>query len=221
MVKIEKNDIINIITGAFLSALFTWMFSILTESLDPIIILYTILSTLGVLTFFHIIKKLLIVIYNKGSFWLKINRYNKKVDQIAEIFKNEMIKKEIFIVSTREFGKYLDPKIRFYKPSRASVDFFNAGALKKSTLDVINGMINLGFLIYIESNELLLLKEKMICIECGGEILFEDKIDSVDIKCQGCTMEYRIIHDGLWYVEKEHKNIKLYIRIKHLDRLRF
>ena len=151
MVKIEKNDIINIIAAAFLSSLFSWMFSILMKSLDPIIILYTILSTLGVLILFHGIEKLLIVIYNRGSFWLKINRYNKKVDQIAEIFKNEMIKKEIFIVPTRELGKYLDPKVRFYKPSRASVDFFNAGALKKSTLDVINGMINLGFLIAVRS----------------------------------------------------------------------
>lgn len=223
MVKIEKNDIINIIAGAFLSFLFSWMFSILTKSLDPIIILYSILSTLGVLILFHGIEKLLIVIYNRGGFWLKINRYNKKVNQIAERFKNLLITKEIFIVTTRELGKYLDPKIQFYKPSRASIAFFNAGALKESTLDVINRMIDRGFLIYIESNRLLLLKEKMICIECGGEILFEDKIDSVDAKCQGCGMEYRIIHDGLWYVykEKDRKKIRLYISIKHLDRLRF
>jgi len=223
MVKIGKNDIINMIGGAFLSFLFSWMFGILTKSLDPIIILYTILSTLGVLILFHGIEKLLIVVYNRGGFWLKINRYNKKVNQIAERFKNLLRTKDIFIVTTGELGKYLDPKIQFYKPSRSSISFFDPAALKKSTLDVINRMINLGFLIYIESNNLLLLKEKMICIECGGEILFEDKIDSVDAKCQGCAMEYRITRDGLWYVykEKDHKKSKLYISIKHLDRLRF
>jgi len=74
MTKIAKNDIINVITTAFLSALFTWVFSILTESFEPIIILYTILSTLGVLILFHGIEKLLIKIYEKGGYLLKYLR---------------------------------------------------------------------------------------------------------------------------------------------------
>lgn len=223
MTKIEKTDIITITITAFLSAFFTWMFSILTESFDPIIILYTILSTLGVLILFHGIERLLIKVYEKGDYWLEISKYNRKVNQMAETFKNMLKEKEIYVIYVRELTKYLDPKIQFYKPSRASVEFFNAGAAKKSTLDVINRMINIGILIYIESNKLLLLKEKMICIECGGEILFHDKMDYVNVKCQGCAVEYRIRSDGLWHVynERGRSGLKLYIGIKHLDRLRF
>jgi len=227
MTKIEKNAIINIIIGAFLSAFlsafFTWMFNILTESFNPIIILYTILSTLGVLILFHGIEKILIKVYKKGGYWLEINNYNKKVNQNANAFKNILIEKEIFIVDIMELARYFDPKIQFYKPSRASIEVFNIRAVKKSTIAVIDRMINNGILIYIESNKLLLLKEKMICIKCGGEILFHDKINYVKVKCQKCSEEYRITSDGLWHVnnEKDRSGHELYIRIKHLDRLRF
>jgi len=223
MAKIEKNDIIYAIISAFLSGFFTWMFSILTESFNPIIILYTILSTLGVLILFHGIEKLLMKVYEKGGYWLEINKYNKKVNQMAKAFKNILLEKEIFIVDVMELARYIDPKIQFYKPSRASVEVFNIRAVKKSTIAVINRMINIGILIYIESNKLLLLKEKMICIECGGEILFQDKINYVKVKCQKCSAEYRITSDGLWHVnnEKDRSENELYIRIKHLDRSRF
>ncbi len=223
MTKIEKNDIINVITTAFLSALFTWIFSILTESFDPIILLYTILSTTGVLILFHGIVKMLIYIYKKGGNWLEINIYIKKINQMAESFKKVLIEKEIYIVALAELGRYLDPKIQFYKPSRASIDVFNTRTVKKSTFDVINRMINIGILIYIESRKLLLLKEKMICIECGGEILFHDKINYVDAKCQGCAVEYRIEPDGLWriYNEKDSSSLRCYIGIKQLNRLIF
>ena len=223
MTKIEKTDIITITITAFLSAFFTWMFSSLTESFDPIIILYTILSTLGVLILFHGIDKMLVKLYEKGAYWLEINRYNNKVNQMVKTFKNILKEKEIYIVSVRELLEYLDPKIKFYKPSLASVEFFDAGARKKSTLDVLNRMVKVGLLIYIESIKLILLKEKMICINCGGEIIFHDKIDNVDIKCHKCDMEYRIGIDGLYniYNENDQSGFKLYIRTKHLDRLRF
>ena len=223
MAKIEKNDLITIIISAFLSAFFTWMFSILTESFNAIIILYTILSTLGVLILFHGIEKLLIKVYEKGGYWLEINKYNKKVDQMAEAFKNILIEKEIYIVDVMELARYIDPKIQFYKPSQASVDVINMGRVKESTTDILDKMNEIGILIYIESNKLLLLKEKMICIECGGEILFHDKINYVKVNCQKCSAEYGITSDGLWHVnnEKDRSGHELYIRIKHLDRLRF
>jgi len=220
MAKIENNEIIYVIIGAFLSALFTWMFSTLTESLNPLIILYTIISALGTLILFLGIEKLLVFLYKKGIFWLEINKYNKKINQVAERFKKILLTKEIFIVNTRELGKYIDPKIQFYKPSNASIGFFNPGALKKSTIEVINKLINIGFLIYVESADLLLLKEKMKCVKCNGEIMFQDKIDFIDVKCKDCAEEYRIRHDGLWHVEKN-KGISLYIGIKHLNKIRY
>jgi len=142
---------------------------------------------------------------------------------MVRAFKNILKKKEIFIVNVRELTKYLDTKIQFYKPSQTSIEVFNSGAVKKSTLDVINRMSHAGILIYIESKSLLLLKEKMICIKCGGEILFNDKIDRVDVKCHKCDMEYIIGTDGLYhkYNEEDNSGFKLYIRNKHLDRFRF
>ena len=223
MAKIEKNDIIKWSISGFLSGFFAWMFSVLTESFNPIIILYTILSVLGVLILFHGIEKLLFKVYEMGAYWLEDNKYQKKVNKMAEVFKNILLEKEIYIVNVKELIRYFDPKIQFYKPSRASIDIFNVGAAKKSTLDVINRMINIGILIYIESNKLILLKEKMICIKCRGKILFHDKIDYVEAKCQKCVLEYRIRFDGLWYVynEKDRSGLRLYFGIKHLDRLRF
>jgi len=223
MVKSEYKKIIeNGIVGGFFSALFTCVFNILTKSFNPIIILYTIISALGVLILFNGIEKILIVIYGKVEFWLEINRYNKKVNQVVELFKKIMLTKEIIIVDLIELEKYLDPKIQFYKPSRASIDFFSANAIKKSTLDVISKMIIDGILIYIESKRLILLKEKMTCIKCGGEILFQDKLDFVDVKCSACSEKYSINYDGLWHVDKQkdHLTHNLHIRIKHLNRLR-
>ena len=81
-------------------------------------------------------------------------------------------------------------------------------------------MITNGFLIYVESANLLLIKEKMKCVKCNGEIIFQDKIDYIDVKCKDCAEEYRIRHGGLWHVEKN-KGISLYIGIKHLNRLRY
>ncbi len=223
MTKIENDDIIKWGISGFLSGFFAWMFSILTESFNPIIILYTILSTLGVLILFHGVEKLLKKVYDMGGYWLEINKYNRKLNQTTEAFKNVLIEKEIYIVNVRELVRYIDSKIQFYKPSRASIDVFNINAAKKSTIAVINRMINIGILIHIESHKLLLLKKKMICIECDGEILFHDKINYVDVKCQKCSAEYTITSDGLWHVnnEKDRSGHKLYVRIKHLHRLRF
>lgn len=83
-------------------------------------------------------------------------------------------------------------------------------------------MIINKFLIYIESNKLILLREKMVCIECGGEILFQDKVNFVDVKCHECGEEYKINYDGLWhlYKEKDRTSLRRYIEIKHLNRLR-
>ncbi|TKJ23999.1 MAG: hypothetical protein CEE43_02205 [Promethearchaeota archaeon Loki_b32] len=118
--------------------------------------------------------------------------------------------------------RYFDPKIQFYKPSRASFEVFDMSRSKDSTLDVINRMINIGILKHIESYRLLLLKEKIICTECGGAILFHDKINYVDVKCQNCFAEYRVDYDGLWHVsnEKDSSRRGLYIRTKHLGGLR-
>lgn len=222
MTKIEKDDIIKWAISGIFSGLFAWMFTILTESFNPLIILYTILSTLGVLILFHGIEKVLNDVYEKGYFWFEIKKYNKKVNQVAETVKDELIKKEIYIVDSIELTRYFDPKIRFYKPSRASVSVLNVGAIKDSTLDVFNKMTNTGVLIHIESYRLLLLREKMFCTGCGGQIIFHDKIDHVDIKCQKCSAEYRIDHDGLWHLnnKKDSSGYEIYIRTKHLDRLR-
>ncbi|MFW9872614.1 MAG: hypothetical protein ACFFG0_05880 [Candidatus Thorarchaeota archaeon] len=216
MTKIEKNDIIKWSVGGFLSGFFAWMFSVLTESFNPIIILYTILSLLGVLIIFNGIEKILIKLYAIGGHWLETNKYQKKVNQMAEAFKQILIEKEIYIVDSGELVRYFDPKISFYKPDRATIGFVTSGIIKNSTLDILNEMINSGILIYIESIKLILLREKMTCIECGGEILFHDKIDHVDIKCQKCSTNYRITHHGLLH---DSDKLKLYIRLKHLDRL--
>jgi len=218
MAKKEKNELIYAIIVAFLSAFFTWMFSTLTESLNPVIILYTVISALVVLILFLGIEKILIMLHKKGIYWLKIYKYNKEIDQIVTKFKDLLISKEIYIAKVGELGEYLDPKIQIYKPSQASIGIYNIEALKESTLDVINEMITKGFLIYIESMKLLLLKEKMVCIVCGGEILFQDKLDSVDANCKKCSEEYRIRHDGLWHVEKN-KGIRHYIGIKDFNRV--
>ncbi|TKJ24000.1 MAG: hypothetical protein CEE43_02210 [Promethearchaeota archaeon Loki_b32] len=95
MANIEKNDIIKWTISGFLSGFFAWMFSILTESFNPIIILYTILSTLGVLILYNGLEKILKKVYEKGGFWLEINKYNKKVDQMTNTFKTILIEKEI------------------------------------------------------------------------------------------------------------------------------
>ena len=220
MVKLDRNEIIYALIAIFLTPIFSWMFSALTESLNPIIIVYSILSTLGVLIIFLGVEKLLIVIYKKGINWLEFNKYNKDVSNIAEHFKDLMVSKEIYIATERELGVYLDPKINIYKPSKVSIGIYNIGALKDSTLDVLNEMIHKGFLIHIESMKLLLLKEKMICKVCGGNILFHDKINIVEAKCQDCSEEYRITTDGLWHVNKKN-GMRSYIRIKNLSGLRY
>lgn len=218
MAKIEKNEIIYVIIAAIISPIFSWMFNILTESLNPIVIVYSIVSTLGVLITFLGVEKLLLVLYKKGIYWLELNKYNKDVNNIANKFKDMMIAKEIYIAEERELGVYLDPKIKIYKPSKISIGIYNNRTLKGSTLDILNEMVNKGFLIYIESMKMLLLKEKMICKACGGKILFHDKINFVEAKCQECSEEYRISDDGLWHVHKKN-GIRQYIRIKHLNRL--
>jgi hypothetical protein len=81
-------------------------------------------------------------------------------------------------------------------------------------------MINKNYLIWIESLRLLLLKEKMKCIECNGDIQFQDKIEYVEVKCKNCSLEYRIGNEGLWYVYKE-GGIRRYISIKNLNRPRY
>ena len=220
MVKLDKNEIIYVIIAAIISPIFLWMFSILTESLNPIIMVYSILSTLGVLILFLGVEKLLIVLYKKGIYWLEFNKYNKDVSNIANNLKDLMVSKEIYIVNERELGVYLDPKIKIYKPSKVSIGFYNIRALKASTLDVLNEMITKGFLIYIESMKLLLLKEKMVCNACDGKILFHDKINIVEAKCQDCSEKYRIRNDGLWHVYKNN-GIRRYIGIKQLSRLRY
>ena len=220
MAKIEKNEIIYVIIAAIISPIFSWMFSILTESLNPIIIVYSILSTLGVLLLFLGVEKILVVLYKKGISWLEFNNYNKDVSNLANDFKDIMVSKEIYIAEERELGVYLDPKINIYKPSKVSIGIYNIRALKGSTLDVLNEMIHQGFLIYIESMKLLLLKEKMVCKACGSKILFHDKINIVEAKCQNCSEEYRITNDGLWHVH-EKNGISSYIRIKNLSGLRY
>ncbi len=220
MVKLDKNEIIYVIIAAIISPIFSWMFSALTESLNPIIIIYSILSTLGVMIIFLGVEKLLIVIYKRGINWLEFNKYNKDVSNIAKNFKDLMVSKEIYIAAERELGVFLDQKIKIYKPSKLQIDIYNPRALKGSTLDVLNEMITQDFLIYIESMRLLLLKEKMVCKTCGSKILFHDKINIVEAKCQDCSEEYRITPDGLWHVHKKN-GMSSYIRIKNLSGLRY
>ncbi len=220
MTKTEKNDLIYVVIGAFFSGLFTWLFNFLTDSLNPLIVLYSILSALGTLIVFRVIEKLLIKTYDYMLYWFKNKMYFNKVDQIAKAIKADLVKKEIYIISVRALGQYLDPKISFYKPSRSTISVFSPNSLKKSTWDVINAMINKKYLIFIESLRLLLLKEKMKCIKCEGEIDFHDKVDYIDIECKKCSLKYKIRDEGLWYVYKEgeHSGIRRYIGIKNPNR---
>ncbi|KKL95439.1 hypothetical protein LCGC14_1854600 [marine sediment metagenome] len=220
MTKTDKNDLVYVVIGAFFSGLFTWLFNFLTDSLNPLIVLYSILSALGTLILFRVIEKLLIKAYDYVIYWFKNKMYSIKVDQIAEEFRTDLVKKEIFIVYSQALGQYIDPKITFYKPSRSTSGIYIPNSLKGSTLDVINAMIRKKYLIYIESLRLLLLKEKMKCNKCKGEIEFQDKIDYIEVKCKKCSLKYRISHDGLWYEyeEGEHSGFRRYIGIKDLNR---
>ena len=119
---------------------------------------------------------------------ISYKRYFNKIDQITEVIRTDLVKKEIYIVYARELAKYLDPKITFYKPSRSTIDIFSPKSVKKSTRDIINVMINKKFLIWIESLKLLLLKEKMKCVKCSGEIDFQDKIEYVEAKSKDCSL---------------------------------
>ena len=223
MTKIEKNDIIKIlaeaIIGGVFSTFFTWLFTFLTNSLNPLIILYAILSALGTLILFWLIKKLLIKAYDYLLYWYKNQKYLDKIEQNVEAMRHDLLSKEIFIVKVRDFGQYLDPKISFYKPSRSAIDIYNPNSVKESTKEVINTMIMNDILIYIESLGLFLLKEKMICVKCAGGIEFEDKVDFVEARCKSCSLEYRISHEGLWNVN-EGGGIERYISIKNPNRPR-
>jgi len=223
MAKTDKNDLIYVVIGAFFSGLFTWFFNFLTDSLNPLIVLYSILSALGTLILFRVIEKLLIKSYDYMLYWFKDKRYFNKVDQTAEVIKNDLVKKEIFIVYSQALGQYLDPKITFYKPTRSVIGVFSPNSVKDSTWDVINAMVNKKHLIYIESLRLVLLKEKMKCIKCEGEIDFQDKVDYIDAKCKDCSLKYILSHDGLWheYKEGEHSGNRRYISIKDPNRRSF
>ncbi|MCP6718604.1 MAG: hypothetical protein KJI71_00045 [Patescibacteria group bacterium] len=222
MEKTDKNDLTYVVIGALFSGLFTWLFNFLTDSLNPLIVLYSILSALGTLILFRVFEKLLIKSYDYMLYWFKNKKYFKQVDLTAKVIKADLVKKEIYIISVRSLGQYFDPKISFYKPSRSTISVFNSNSLKDSTWDVINSMINKNYLIFIESLRLLLLKEKMKCIKCEGEIDFQDKVDYIDIKCKNCSLKYKIRDEGLWYVYNEggHSGIRRYIGIKDPNRRR-
>ena len=223
MTKIEKDDLIKILVevviGGVFSALFTWLFTSLTNSLNPLIILYTILSTLGTLILFWLIKKLLVRAYNYIDYWYENKEYLDKVKQISEVVRQDLLKKDIFIIRVNDFGQYYDKKITLSKPSRSKIGIYNINSVKESTKDVINSMIMEGILIYIESPNLFLLKEKMKCVKCEGDIVFQDKVDFVEAGCKNCSLEYRIRREGLWNVN-EKGGMELYIGIKNPNRPR-
>ena len=93
MAQIRKNDLVNGIIIAFFSALFTWLFTFLTNSLNPLIVLYTILSALGTLIIYRIIEKLVIKSSDYILYWFKNKRYFNKVDRIAKAMKADLVKK--------------------------------------------------------------------------------------------------------------------------------
>lgn len=209
MDKKDKFQILIAIITIVLSAFFTPLFSYLFNTLNPIIILYAVLSTIFSVLLLSLFTKFFSVLGSK-----LINKYNdffywKDIDGLIEFFEKELKNREIYVIKNKDLMVYIDNYNKIYKKSEESIDF--TGSIKTSTKDLINRMAEKEILFYIPTLRILMLNEILKCEKCGENIKIVDKVDHIDIKCEKCNQPYYIdgqgfgliINDGIFGIKYE------------------
>jgi len=199
--KKDKFQILIAIITIILSPFFTWLFSYLSNTVNPIIILYAVLSTIFSVFFIYLFTKFFSVLgikiinkYNDFVYWLKI-------DILIKYFEKELKNREIYVIKNEDLAQYIEKQNKIYKKSDEST-YFNY-SIKISTKDCMERMIKKKILFYIPSLRILMLNEILKCKKCDGNIKILDLVDRVEINCEQCNQAYYIDGHGFGLLIKD------------------
>ncbi len=194
MDKKDKFQILIAIITIVLSPFFSWLYGYLSNTLNPIIILYAVLSTIFSILFLYLLTKFFSILGN-----IIINKYNdfiywKKIDILIEYFEKELKNREIYVIKNEDLAQYIEKQNKIYKKSDESTYFDYS--IKISTKDCMERMVKKKILFYIPSLRILMLNEILKCEKCDGNIKILDLVDKVEIKCENCNQPYYIDGNG-------------------------
>ena len=221
----DKKDKIQILIAIFtiiLSPFFSWFYSYLSNTINPIIILYATLST--------VFSIFLIYLFTKMFFFLGskiIDKYNdfiywKDIDGLIEYFEKELKNREIYVIKSEDLAEYIDKQNKIYKKSNDSVDFYKS--IKTSTTDCMNRMVDKKLLFFIPTLRILILNKMLKCKKCDGNIKILDTVDHIEIKCEKCNQLYYIDGQGYGFINTTNDNLlteyKMIYRLKNPNRIR-
>ncbi|KKK61432.1 hypothetical protein LCGC14_3014390 [marine sediment metagenome] len=177
-----------------LSPFFSWLYGYLFNTLDPVIILYAVLSTVFSILFIFPLIKIFFVLGNKI-----INKYNdffywKEIDGLIENIEKQLKNREIYVIKKEDLAQYIEKQNKIYKKSDEST-YFNY-SIKISTNDCMERMVEKKILFDIPTLRVLILNEILICKICDGNIKILDLVDRVEINCEQCNQAYYIDSNG-------------------------